>query len=296
MDIAEAPNYNLENAYVVPFNALTPAIKFDLSCDDCSEIETAILSYSGESIDFDLLNNMFDTTALAVEGNEMSSSGSVTFKLSDISVDLSDIDTSEFIFAIRNKGDRSYKYYKIGNSLANYYTHEYDCTTTTEFSGGFAIGDNCKIVLTFDPNTPNTGIASDAFATYDGAVVILKIFINDTEIFSDIGSGIGGALKINDGIDMLGFDVNAGTETSIANYDLNETLLGLVGDPTLWDDTILPTSTFDISEFNTAQINAKFVKNNCSEVSCSAEELAGIDFAATINSMIAYSGQYKANP
>ena len=297
IDVSPAPDYNLTKASIIAIDPLTPGLQIDLDCTTCNQIETALIKSTGQAIDKTELELIFNNTVTAEAGNDLSAAGSLVFKLSNIPVTMAELETSEFIFAMREPGKSSYKYYKLGSHQQDLYTHVYECTTTTELSGSYAIGDSCKVAVTFDANTPNTGQQPDDFGQYDDAVTAVKLFINDVELASLSGNGIGEFAKSNDvpqaGDDFFAFKINDNIPSTITDKELASFSVRLFGPTDTWDDTLPQTSPIDLTKLIVKELVGTFRKEGCTVVTCTADEQAGDLFKADITSMNVYAGEYQ---
>ena len=88
-------------------------LKISYICNDCDEVEAAIGTNPQTTIDAAALDLIHTNTASSVEGNTISNSGSLTFKLQDLGLTKSTIETTDLIFSVRRNGESSYSYSRI---------------------------------------------------------------------------------------------------------------------------------------------------------------------------------------
>ena len=113
VDLAQAPDYDITGASVVVLDPFTLGLKIDYNCSDCDLVKIAIADNPQTEIDEAFLNSIHSSTVSAIEGEEISSAGSVTYKLSDIGPTANTLDSADLIFSLRREGEDSFKYVNI---------------------------------------------------------------------------------------------------------------------------------------------------------------------------------------
>ena len=113
VDLAQAPDYDITGASVVVLDPFTLGLKIDYNCSDCDLVKIAIADNPQTEIDETFLNSIHSSTVSAIEGEEISSAGSVTYKLSDIGLTANTLDSADLIFSLRREGEDSFKYVNI---------------------------------------------------------------------------------------------------------------------------------------------------------------------------------------
>ena len=113
VSVTEAPDYDVTKVEVVVLDPLNLGVKISYDCNDCDTVKIAIGNNPGTDIGLTELNAIHSSTVEAIEGDEISSSGSVTYRLEDLGLSAATLDSVDLIFSMRKEGEDSFKYVNI---------------------------------------------------------------------------------------------------------------------------------------------------------------------------------------
>ena len=89
----------VDSAEITPISAMTLGVKINFSCEVCDEVEVAIANTPSGEITASTLNTIHSSSVEPIEGKTVSSGGFVTYKLSDLSMTLDDIENRPNLFS-----------------------------------------------------------------------------------------------------------------------------------------------------------------------------------------------------
>ena len=145
-----APTYSVDSVEVIAINATELGMRIGLSCSTCDEIELAIGSGATNDIDSQFLSELHRVSVLPIEGGTISTSGSVTYKLADLSLTYDSLDNVDLIFSMTYPNSDSYTYTKIQSEVES---NHIECGTdggVLWYNGGDlkdGSGDYCTKIL-----------------------------------------------------------------------------------------------------------------------------------------------------